>query len=71
MSKKRKRRKLKKKPVIILLILLLLIVGGLYGYKYYFDGSSVKAENARPTKVAKDYKFNLVMVGDALIHLKK
>ena len=70
MSRKVKRKRLKKKPIIVLLILIILIGGGVFGYKKYFTKEETKkvVKKEKPKKVAKDYQFNLVMVGDALIH---
>lgn len=71
MSRKVKKRKLKKKPIILLLILILLVGGGLFGYKKFLNKpkkEEKKVEEKKPVKTEKDYQFNLVMVGDALIH---
>ena len=69
MSRKRKKRRLKKKPLIILVLLVLLVIGGIFGYNELMGGMKTpKAKQAKPVKVAKDYEFSLVMVGDALIH---
>ena len=68
--RRRKKRHLKIIPIIVTCILLIGIVFGIcYGIKYFKTDKEVEGKK-KPEVVEKpkEYKTNLVMVGDALIH---
>lgn len=72
MSKRRRRKKIKIVPVIITIILLGLIVYGInFGIKKLKTLPKPAPKENKPEvkeEVPKEYKTNLIMVGDALIH---
>ena len=70
MSSRRRKRKIKIIPVLILLLLIIgITLGIVFGFKYLKKNKdNVIPKSDSIVETPKEYKTNLIMVGDALIH---